>query len=461
MILKITTTHQPATDLGYLLHKHPAKVQTFDISGGNVVVFYPEAKEERCTVAMLMQLDSIDLVRKLKTPGNSLMLQHYVNDRPYTASSFTSVAIAKVFSSALNGTCKDRPELIDQPMPFEVNIPAIKVSGQEGLLEDIFEPLGYEITATQHPLDEVHAEWGMSNYYSLTLKNTLTLKDLLSHLYVLIPVFDNNKHHYISRNEIDKLINKAGDWLQHHPNKEFITRRYLGHISSLAKTALTRLIPEENEIEAAEKEVVEPEKKVRLHQVRLNAALEQLKQSGAKRILDLGCGEGRLIRMLLKERQFEKILGMDVSYRELLKAKDRLYYDQMSPRQKERIGIIQGSLMYKDARLKDYDAAAVVEVIEHMDEDRLDSFEQVLFDYIKPETVVITTPNSEYNVNYEFLEDDNFRHDDHRFEWTRAEFKSWADKVCEQFDYQVNIQMLGDVDEAVGGPSQMGVFTKK
>lgn len=462
MLLKISTTHQPATDLGYLLHKHPDKVQTFDVSGGNAVVFYPEATAEKCTVALLLQLDSIDLVRKLKTPGNTLMLHHYVNDRPYTASSFTSVAIAKTFSSALNGTCKDRPELVEQIMLFEVSIPVMKVRAREGILENIFEPLGYQIEVTQHPLDEVHSEWGMSQYVSLKLTNQLTLKDLLSHLYVLFPVFDNEKHHYISEQEVEKLISKAGDWLQHHPEKEFITRRFLGNLSSLAKTALARLIPEEEILENEQEETSpEPEKKVRLHQVRLNAALEQLKASGAKKVLDLGCGEGRLIRMLIKERQFERVLGMDVSYRELLKAKSKLYYDNMSPRQQERVLLIQGSLMYKDARLKGYDAAAIVEVIEHMDEDRLDAFEQILFGYIAPQTVIITTPNSEYNVKYEFLEEDTFRHNDHRFEWTRQQFEDWATRMSEQFDYQYNITPIGDLDKEVGAPSQMAVFTKK
>ena len=186
--------------------------------------------------------------------------------------------------------------------------------------------------------------------------------------------------------------------------------------------------------------------------------LKQLKESGAKRVLDLGCGEGKLIKLLLKEKQFTQIVGTDVCYTSLSRAKDRLYWNEMAPRQKERIDLFQGALTYKDKRLEGFDAAAIVEVIEHLEEDRLEAFERVVFEHAKPTTVILTTPNREFNSQFENMKTDSFRHTDHRFEWTRHEFETWAKKVAETFHYSVSFVPIGDEVEGVGAPSQMGVF---
>ena len=460
MLLTISTTYQPATDIGYLLHKHPDKVQRFDISGGKAHIFYPEATPEQCTIAMLIELDSINLVRKMNIPNSSLMLQHYVNDRPYVASSFASSALVKVFSSALNGNCAEKPELVQQKMPFEVQLNMLKVRGNASLINELFEPLGYEVSYTNHLLDEKFTDWGNSNYYALTLKNNCTLQTLLSHLYVLMPVFDNEKHYYVHQADVDKLLDKAKVWLSTHPKKKFITNRYLKNKSSLTHEALKRLMTtEEQQAEEQIKHLpkVQQEKKIKLHQLRLNIVLETLVEAGAKSVLDLGCGEGKLLKMLLAHKQFERILGMDVSYRTLVNAKKRLNIERLSAHQQERINLIQGSLHYKDNRLDRFDAAALVEVIEHMDEERLAAFEKTIFKFALPKTVVITTPNREYNVKYE-MEEGTMRHDDHRFEWTRQQFKDWCEKIKTQFGYYSTIKMIGDLDETVGEPSQMVIF---
>ena len=201
-----------------------------------------------------------------------------------------------------------------------------------------------------------------------------------------------------------------------------------------------------------------PALKETLHQKRLALVLEKLKESGAKSVLDLGCGEGKLIRMLLKEKQFNNITGMDVSYQELTKCKERLHWDEMAPRQKERINLFQGALTYKDKRLEGFDAAAVVEVIEHLDENRLKSFERVVFECAQPKTVILTTPNGEYNILFENMEADTMRHKDHRFEWTRNEFETWAKQVAETNNYKVEFCPIGEEDEKVGAPSQMAIF---
>lgn len=460
MQLSITTTHQPATDLGYLLHKHPDKVQSFPITAGKAHVFYPEVSSERCTAVLLIDINSIDLVRTLKTPGKSMMLQHYVNDRPYVASSFSSHAIAKVYGSALNGNCKDRPEAVDIPMPLEVEIAVMKVQGGPERLREIFEPLGYEIRATRHLLDQKFTQWGESNYYTVCLKNTLRLQDLLSHLYVLLPTFDNEKHYFVSKAELEKLLERGGTWLKNHPKKEWITRRYLKYISSLTKPAIQRL----TEREEINEEVVLPkivaEKRQSMHQQRLATVYDALVASQSKTVLDLGCGEGKLMKMLMKNGQFEKIVGMDVSYRSLNIAKERLYFENMTPFQQERIQLMQGSVTYRDKRMNGFDAAVLVEVIEHLELDRLPAMERVIFEFAKAKTVIITTPNAEYNDKYEFLAPETFRHDDHRFEWDRAQFKAWVEKVGAEFGYHSTISFIGEVDEKVGASSQMVIFNK-
>lgn len=459
MLLTISTTHHNAPDLGFLLHKHPDKLQTIDLSIGKAHIFYPESTAEKTTVALLLDIDAIDLVKKARNlSAKGFSLGQYVNDRPYVASSFMSVAIAKAFSTAMNGKCAKKPHLVEEIMPFEVKIAVLPApKGGEFLIQRLFEPLGYSVTTERHILDEKFKEWGDSKYYTVTLKNTLKLKDLLSHLYVLIPALDNDKHYFVSQDEINKLLERGKGWLENHPEKEQITKRFLINLTSLTRQALERLNEgvEEKEDETSVEQV---KKKETLHQQRLKLVVEKLKESGANNVIDLGCGEGKLIRMLLKERQFKKITGMDISFSELKKCKEKLHWDEMAPKQKERINLFQGALTYKDDRLEGFEAAALVEVIEHLDENRLQSFERVVFEFAKPQYIVLTTPNGEYNILYETLEDGKMRHTDHRFEWSRKEFQNWAKKVALNNNYQVQFFPVGEEDEKVGAPSQMAIF---
>ena len=190
MLLTLTTTHQPATDLGYLLHKNPAKGQSFPLSFGHAHFFYPEANEGRCTAALLLDVDPVAMVRGRGGVSQTVLAQ-YVNDRPYVASSFMSVAIARVLGSALDGRSRERPELAKLRIPLEATIEVLPCRGGEGFLHEVFEPLGYQVEAIRYPLDERFPEWGESPYYSVRLSKTTTLSELLTHLYVLIPVFDN------------------------------------------------------------------------------------------------------------------------------------------------------------------------------------------------------------------------------------------------------------------------------
>ncbi|MEW5989416.1 MAG: 3' terminal RNA ribose 2'-O-methyltransferase Hen1 [Chloroflexota bacterium] len=461
MLLTITTTHQPATDLGYLLGKHPQRTQSFELAFGQAHVFYPEVGPERCTAALLLDVDPVGLVRR--ESGGGFALAQYVNDRPYVASSFLSVAIAQVFRSALAGLSKDRPQLAETPIPLVATLAAVPSRGGESLLRRLFEPLGYSLTLQRHPLDEQFPDWGPSLYYTVTLAATVRLSQLLSHLYVLIPVLDDDKHYYVGRDELEKLLRHGEGWLNTHSARELIVDRYLRHRRRLTREALARLM-EEDSLEADQAAVEHNqeennlEERVSLNQQRLGAVVAVLKSSQARRVLDLGCGEGNLIKLLLQEKVFEEIVGLDVSHRTLEVAADALHLDRLPPAQRQRVQLRHGSLIYRDARLSGYDAAAVVEVIEHLDAPRLAAFERVLFEFAHPRTVVITTPNVEYNVLWPSLPADRFRHRDHRFEWTRAEFQTWATGVASRYGYQVHFLPVGPEDAAVGPPTQMAVF---
>ncbi|MHC4562945.1 MAG: 3' terminal RNA ribose 2'-O-methyltransferase Hen1 [Planctomycetota bacterium] len=472
MLLTITTTHSPATDLGYLLHKNPARTQSFELPFGAAHVFYPQADDDRCTAALLLDVDPVGMVRgrsKMRTGG---LLDQYVNDRPYVASSFLSVAISRLFGSAMGGRSQERPELAATTIPLEASISVLPSRGGQAFLESLFEPLGYEMEVTRVPLEETFADWGESAYYHLTLRKTTTLAELLTHLYVLVPVLDNYKHYFVGPAEMDKLLAKGAGWLETHSQRDAIAKRYLKYQPSLAREALAKLAAEDDQaaslapaedVDGAETVV---ERRINLNDQRLGAVLAALRGCGAKSVIDLGCGEGKLLRELLKDKQFERIVGMDVAVRSLEVASARLRLDRMSPRQRERIELMHGSLLYRDARLAGFDSAVVMEVIEHFDPPRLSAFERVVFEFARPPVVVLTTPNREYNALWENLApsaDDpdaaaKLRHGDHRFEWTRTEFETWATALADRFGYRVRFLPIGPQDPTHGPPTQMGMF---
>jgi 3' terminal RNA ribose 2'-O-methyltransferase Hen1 len=461
MLLTITSTADPATDLGYLLHKNPSKVQAFPLPFGTAHVYYPVARPDRCTAALLVEVDPVALVRDRRGPaGEGGLLDQYVNDRPYAASSFLSVAIAQVYGSALNGRCKDRPDLPERLLPLTARVAALPCRGGEGFVRRLFEPLGYAVTATHHPLDEQFPEWGDGPYYTVELSATCRLYELLSHLYVLIPVLDDDKHYWVSEAEVEKLLRHGEGWLKDHPERERITERYLRRQRKLVKSALNQLaageemVPDEAAAAAGEQAL---EAKLSLNEQRLRAVHEALNATGARRVLDLGCGEGKLVRRLAEDPQFTEVAGMDVSTRALDIAEERLrktrHFDEPG-----RVKLWHGSLMYRDARLAGFDAAAAVEVVEHQDPPRLAAFERVVFEFARPAAVVLTTPNVEYNAKFENLPKGKFRHRDHRFEWTRAEFHSWAEGVAGRHGYRVTFAGIGEEDPALGPPTQTAVF---
>src|SRR2546423_1496457 len=351
MLLTITNTHPPATDLGFLLHKNPYRAQSFPLSFGQAHVFYTESRPERCTAALLLDVDPVGLVRNLRAP-----------------------APARGRAPKNGKVC----------------------GGGEG--------------------------------------------------------------------EGKKLPPRGKGCPAPPPEGGALARRYLKYRRSLADEALARLVAEEvADPDAAEQSHDNEEEKVErplsLNERRQSAVVAALKGAEAKRVIDLGCGEGRLLKTLLEDRSFDEVTGMDVSHRALEVAAERLRMERLPPKMRERIRLFQGSLTYRDKRLAGFDAATVVEVVEHLDEARLSAFERVLFEFARPRTVILTTPNVEYNVKFEGLPNGRLRHKDHRFEWTRAGFQTWAEAVAARHGYAVRFLPVGDEDPQVGAPTQMAVFT--
>jgi 3' terminal RNA ribose 2'-O-methyltransferase Hen1 len=463
MLLTLTTTHDPATDLGFLLRKHPDRHQTFDVGFGVAHVLYPEATAQRCTVALILDIDPIALVRGRKRDGRGVeagLLTQYVNDRPYAASSFLSVALTRVFGSAMTGRSETRGDLAARPIPLLARVAPLDCPDGLDLATRLFEPLGYKVAGS--PIEDRHGK--PSRYWDVTIAGVATLDRLLTHLYVLIPVLDDEKHYWVGDDEVDKLLRRGEGWLPQHPERELIARRYLKHGRRLTQVALQRLAALDDT--AASDEDPAPmaildriEATLRLNDLRMERVAELLREAGARSVLDLGCGSGRLIQVLLKDRQFERIVGVDASTRELELAHGRLNLDRLPDRQRERVALLHGALTYRDKRLGGFDGAAAVEVVEHIDPPLLDAFASALFGCARPKTVVLTTPNVEFNARFEALQGRKLRHADHRFEWTRGEFEAWSRQIAERFGYAVRFEGIGDPDPSLGSPTQVGIFT--
>ena len=465
MLLTIATSHVPATDLGCLLHKNPAGHHTAELSFGTAHVIYPVAGTARCQAAVLLEIDPVGLVRRGRSELAQASLASYVNDRPYVASSFMSVALGRLFATALAGRSKERPALAAQPVPLEIGLPVVPCRGGAPLLRRLFEPLGYQVSAEPIALDPHFPDWGDSRYLAIQLVGTLTLREALEHLVVMLPVLDDDKHYWVGADEVDKLLRRGGQWLGAHPERDLITRRYLRHDRRLATDALRRLMADdtadpETDDEASDAAELVAERKVGLRDERIAAVVAAIAESGATKVLDVGCGSGNLLAALLRLSQVRQVTGIDVSHRALQAAARRLQLDELSPRARDRVELLHGSVTYTDHRMRDFDAAAVVEVIEHLDPPRLGAFELSLFGNARPTVVVLTTPNAEYNALFESLPAEAFRHADHRFEWTRAEFSGWAAAVASRHGYQVTLSGVGPEDPALGCPTQLAVFSR-
>lgn len=485
VLLTITSTAPTASDLGYLLHKHPDRVQQTSLSVGTAHVFYPESNDARCTVALMLEVDPVGMVREKRFSAGDASLAQYVNDRPYAATSLLSVALNKVFRTAMTGVCKERPELVDQRLPLEVHVASVPVGDRPDLPELFFAPLGWQVRATPRALDTQIPAWGPAPHVDLALRGELRLADALTHLYVLLPAIAAAKHYWVSRDEVDKLLRVAAGWLPGHPQRDLISSRYLAYQRDLVRSAAERLAElDDTEVDEPESDLdtdaatrtsgavstadartpassVPEAAPVPLNVLRKTAVIAELTRAGSRRVVDLGCGAGALLRDLLADPRFTEVVGVDVSARALALAERRLGLDRMPDSVRARLSLLQSSLTYQDSRLAGFDAIVLMEVVEHLDPPRLPALVATVFGSARPSTVVVTTPNAEFNVRYASLPAGAMRHRDHRFEWTRGEFRAWADAVCAARGYDVRVEPVGALDDEVGAPTQLAVFTRR
>lgn len=463
MLINITVTGENAKALSYILWKNPDHIFDREFSSGHVVVFFSEYSNQKATASLLVLVDSVGMVRSEWGRISS----SYVDHRPYAASSIASVALKEAYSSAFAGKSEtaEIDAVIKQKLPVEIELSSVWVKGGVQSIHDFFEPLGYAVNAEKLLYE---SKWLKSDscVFNVTLTGMQTILDLLRHLYVLLPALDNKKHYFVNENEIVKLLSHGEGWLETHPYKERIVSRYLIHRHNLIEEALEQLAEEvqdeETEENAAGAEEA-MERPIRLQEERLQTALAVMRtlDPAPLKIGDIGCGSGDFIRLIENDRAFSEVIGMDVSSKVLQIAEKRLHLDRRNAWQSPKISLIHGSLAYKDSRLKGLDAVLMFEVIEHIDAIKLPVVEYNIFEFLTPGYVMVSTPNKEYNQLFPSLEKNALRHRDHRFEWTRDEFRQWAGAVTAKYPYEVDFFQVGPRDDNLGAPTQMAVFRKK
>lgn len=469
--LLITITLEPgadspldATALSHLLRKHPGRLQTFELPVGDAHVFYPEYSPQRTTAALLLEVDAIGLVRNKRFRGDNGVLDYYINDKPYTASSLLAVALGKVLRNAMTSTSEAYPELADTPLPLRLEVPVISTRGRDGhdLAHRLFAPLGWTIEQRPIALDEIYPLWEDSRYSSLMLTGMVPLHAALRQLYVLLPVLDDSKHYWVTDDEAEKLVRQGEGWLPGHPERTLISHRYLAHQRDLVAAADARIAqeitaPVESTVAQVPARGISPQP---LRVQRAEAVMTALKDCGAHQVVDAGSGSGALLRRMQKDTFFTRILGTDVSARSLEQAARAMNLDELADSDKARITLLHSSVLYRDERITGFDAVVLMEVIEHIEPSRLSALEDSLINWAAPPTVIVTTPNAEYNHLYQSLAEGHLRHDDHRFEWTRAQFAQWAQAVAERHGYRVEYRPVGETSVSAGAPTQMAIFRK-
>ena len=446
MLLTIACNGPDATDLSWLLHKRPDRFQKFDLGYGNAFIFFPEYARDRCTACLLLEIRSDSLNELCKAKDGEFQ---YVNSRQYLSSSLLSAAIGRAFSSALKGVCQDKPSLVDKSYDIEIRISSFSCRINPDFIERILAPLGYGIEWEELQKEEDYLDGGFS-YGDLHLRIHATLQNVLSHLYILFPVFDRQTHVWLGETQLQKFIRHSQKWLGEHPEKRLIINEYFGPAADLRYRML--------ELFGALRNQDDNPQYASLNYARQSAIDGVLAASGAKSVIDLGCGNASLLSYLHEKDTYEKLAGMDVSAKNIESARKKLGSSFLHTRATPDLFI--GSLTYSDKRIFGYDAAILSEVIEHFETERMDSIMRIILSEARPKLFVMTTPNKTYNHEFPFLEPGAFRHPDHRHEFDKNEFSEFCERYASMFDYDFEMSHIGEELSEVGAPTLMGIFKK-
>lgn len=446
MLLTINCKDQDAMDLSWLLHKRPDRFQKFDLGYGNAFIFFPEYARDNCTACLLLEIRPDSLNDLCKARDGEFQ---YVNSRQYLSSSLLSAAIGKTFSSALKGVCQDTPALVDKHHDIEIRISNFSCRINPDFIERILTPLGYGIEWEILPNDGYYSDGGFS-YGDLRLRIHATVQDTLSHLYILFPVFDRQTHFWLGESHLQKFIRHSQKWLGGHPEKRLIINEYFGPAADLKHRVL--------ELFGALRTQDDNPQFASLNHARQSAIEGILAASGAKTVIDLGCGNGSLLSLLHEKNSYEKLAGMDVSAKSIESARKKFEPPFLHARVAPEIFI--GSLTYSDKRISGYDAAILSEVIEHFETERMDSVMRNILGEARPRLFVMTTPNKAYNQEFPFLEHGALRHPDHRHEFDESEFSGFCEKYAHMFDYNLEMAHIGEELSDVGAPTLLGIFKK-
>ena len=444
MLLTLACSGKDAPDLSWLLHKRPNRLQAFDLPYGKAFVFFPEYTETRSVVSLLLEINQEALNDLCKNKEGEFQ---FVNPRQFLSSSLLSGAIGKVFSSAIKGICADKPELVNKEYDLELELTNFSCRLKPEYVARIFKPLGYAIAFDNISSDFPREKLIVGN---LRLKGKTNLKDLLSQLYILIPVFDRYLHFWIDEPQLQRFIRLTAGWLESHPEKRFILTEYFWPAADFKSRVLERF----NAIPGlSSNEKAQPLKIQRHEAIEATLAIH-----GAKTIIDLGCGEGSLIFYLLEQKKYAKIAGTDISAKNIESAKKRIAGRPSRACREDDLFV--SSLTYPDKRLRGYDAAVLSEVIEHFEINRMNTVMKNILGAAKPQIFIMTTPNRAYNNQFSGLADGAMRHPDHRYEFTEEEFTNFCRKNASAFGYEVELEPIGEISPEFGAPTLMGVFKK-
>jgi 3' terminal RNA ribose 2'-O-methyltransferase Hen1 len=445
MQLSLTVRGSGAEAVSYLIAKNPNNLYERNEKGFKVRLVYPTFTKEEVQFVIYVKPDPIDLVRNT---ADSYDITHYINDREFAVSSLFITTIRKALGTALNGKPDEAyAEWVDHPFEIELSFGPVSTDLRDHELAELFEPIGYQVDI-QRGVSVLREK---SSARFVTISGSQTVQNALKHVSILIPVIDNYKHYFLDEREVEKLDRYGEGWLESHPLKQLIVKRALRFNALISQSKYfgkKQHTSNQNE-----------NRRIRLNDIRYEAILKVIQSLEHKEtIVDLGAGEGKLSVQLGFLGGVKEILSIEPSNKSRIKAIER--FEQVNTKEAYvEPKSLAGSLFYFDSRLQNKDIIILCEVIEHIDEERLPKiFETILNDY-RPKTFIVTTPNKEYNILYEMSE--NLRHDDHRFEWTRAEFFQMMREWSAKSPYQISIQGIGEEHSEYGHPTQMAIFRRE